>query len=163
MDLKKTFVTTENVVILPGAMVNGDVTLGRGCSVWYNAVIRGDVSPIRIGEDTNIQDNAVLHTSYDMPLVLGKGVTVGHGAILHSCTVKDNVLIGMGAIVLDGAVIGRDSIVGAGALVTKNTQVPPGSMVLGSPAKVKRALTEEEIASIRKNAQVYLEEKERYR
>ena len=163
MDLKERFVTTEDVVILPGAMVNGDVTLGRGRSVWFNAVIRGDVSPIRIGEDTNIQDNAVLHTSFDLPLTLGRGVTVGHGAILHSCTVEDNVLIGMGAIILDGAVIGRNSIVGAGALVTKNTQVPPGSMVLGSPAKVKRALTGEEIAAIRENAQVYLREKERYR
>ena len=163
MDLKERFVTTEDVVILPGAMVNGDVTLGRGCSVWFNAVIRGDVSPIRIGEDTNIQDNAVLHTSFDLPLTLGRGVTVGHGAILHSCTVEDNVLIGMGAIILDGAVIGRNSIVGAGTLVTKNTQVPPGSMVLGSPAKVKRALTGEEIAAIRENAQMYLREKERYR
>lgn len=163
MDLKERFSTTEDVVILPGAMVNGDVTMGRGCSVWFNAVIRGDVSPISIGEDTNIQDNAVLHTSFDLPLTLGRGVTVGHGAILHSCTVEDNVLIGMGAIVLDGAVIGRDSIVGAGALVTKNTQVPPGSMVLGSPARVKRALTKEEIEGIRENARVYLREKERYR
>ena len=163
MDLKQLFTSTEEVLILPGAAVNGDVTLGRGCSVWYNAVIRGDVSPIRIDEDTNIQDNAVLHTSYQFPLVLGRGVTVGHGAILHGCTVEDNVLIGMGAIVLDGAVIGRDSIVGAGALVTKNTRIPPGSMVLGSPAKVKRALTEEEIAAIRENAREYVAIQSRYR
>lgn len=163
MDFKQLFTSTGEVLILPGAAVNGDVTLGRGCSVWYNAVIRGDVSPIVIGEDTNIQDNAVLHTSHGLPLVLGRGVTVGHGAILHSCTVEDNVLIGMGAIVLDGAVIGRDSIVGAGALVTKNTQVPPGSMVLGSPAKVKRALTGEEIAAIRENAREYVTIQSRYR
>ncbi len=163
MDFKQLFTSTQEVLILPGAAVNGDVTLGRGCSVWYNAVIRGDVSPIRIDEDTNIQDNAVLHTSYQFPLVLGRGVTVGHGAILHGCTVEDNVLIGMGAIVLDGAVIGRDSIVGAGALVTKNTRIPPGSMVLGSPAKVKRALTEEEIAAIRENAREYVAIQSRYR
>ncbi len=163
MDFKQLFTSTQEVLILPGAAVNGDVTLGRGCSVWYNAVIRGDVSPIRIDEDTNIQDNAVLHTSYQFPLVLGRGVTVGHGAILHGCTVEDNVLIGMGAIVLDGAVIGRDSIVGAGALVTKNTRIPPGSMVLGSPAKVKRALTEEEIAAIRENARGYVAIQSRYR
>ena len=163
MDFKQLFTGTDEVLILPGAVVNGDVTLGKGCSVWYNAVVRGDVSPIIIGEDTNIQDNAVLHTSHGIPLVLGRGVTVGHGAILHSCTVEDNVLIGMGAILLDGAVIGRDSIVGAGALVTKNTQVPPGSMVLGSPAKVKRALTQEEIAAIRQNAQAYLSIQSRYR
>ena len=163
MDLKQLFTSTDEVLILPGAAVNGDVTLGRGCSVWYNAVIRGDVSPVIIGENTNIQDNAVLHTSHDLPLVLGRGVTVGHGAILHSCTVEDNVLIGMGAIVLDGAVIGRDSIVGAGALVTKNTRVPPGSMVLGSPARVKRPLTEEEIAAIRENAREYVSIQDRYR
>ena len=163
MDFKQLFTSTQEVLILPGAAVNGDVTLGRGCSVWYNAVIRGDVSPIRIDEDTNIQDNAVLHTSYQFPLVLGRGVTVGHGAILHGCTVEDNVLIGMGAIVLDGAVIGRDSIVGAGALVTKNPRIPPGSMVLGSPAKVKRALTEEEIAAIRENAREYVAIQSRYR
>ena len=163
MDFKQLFTGTDEVLILPGAVVNGDVTLGKGCSVWYNAVVRGDVSPIIIGEDTNIQDNAVLHTSHGMPLVLGRGVTVGHGAILHSCTVEDNVLIGMGAILLDGAVIGRNSIVGAGALVTKNTQVPPGSMVLGSPAKVKRALTEEEIAAIQENAREYVAIQSRYR
>lgn len=163
MDFKQLFTSTDEVLILPGAVVNGDVVLGKGCSVWYNAVIRGDVSPIRIGEDTNIQDNAVLHTSHGIPLVLGRGVTVGHGAILHSCTVEDNVLIGMGAILLDGAVIGENSIIGAGALVTKNTQIPPGSMVLGSPARVKRALTEEEIAAIRENAREYVAIQSRYR
>ena len=163
MDFKQLFTSTQEVLILPGAAVNGDVTLGRGCSVWYNAVIRGDVSPVIIGENTNIQDNAVLHTSHGIPLVLGRGVTVGHGAILHSCTVEDNVLIGMGAILLDGAVIGENSIIGAGALVTKNTQIPPGSMVLGSPARVKRALTEEEIAAIRENAREYVAIQSRYR
>lgn len=163
MDVKQEMSTTEDVVILPGARVNGDVTLGRGSSVWYNAVIRGDAAPIRIGENTNIQDNAVLHTSAGMSLSLGNGVSVGHGAILHGCTVEDNVLVGMGAIVLDGAVIGRDSLVGAGALVTKNTVIPAGSMVLGSPAKVRRALSEEEKAGIAQNAAVYVALREKYR
>ena len=163
MEGKREFATTADVVILPGARVSGDVALGRGCSVWYNAVIRGDVAPIRIGEDTNIQDNAVLQTSAGCPLELGSGISVGHGAILHGCRVEDNVLIGMGAIVLDGAVIGRDSLIGAGALVTKHTVIPPGSMVLGSPAQVRRPLTEEEIRGIARNAADYVEKREAYR
>ena len=141
MDLKALRQTDESVILLPGARVNGDVTMGPGCSVWFNAVIRGDEAPITIGENTNIQDNATL----------------------HSCTVGDNCLIGMGSIVLDDAVIGRNCIVGAGALVTKNTVVPDGSMVLGSPAKVRRALTEEEIDGIRQNALSYVKDKELYR
>ena len=112
MDHKILRQTDEDVVILPGARVSGDVTMGHGCSVWYNAVIRGDEAPITVGENTNIQDNCTLHTSYGHPLQVGSGVTVGHNAILHSCTVEDNCLIGMGAIVLDDAVIGRDCIVG---------------------------------------------------
>lgn len=163
MDYKTLRQTDENVILLPGARVSGDVTMGSGCSVWYNAVIRGDEAPITIGEDTNIQDNCTLHTSYGHPLQVGSGVTVGHNAILHSCTVGDNCLIGMGAIVLDDAVIGRDCIVGAGALVTKGTVVPDGSMVLGSPARVKRALTAEEIEGIRQNALAYVRDKELYR
>ena len=103
MDHKILRQTDEDVVILPGARVSGDVTMGHGCSVWYNAVIRGDEAPITVGENTNIQDNCTLHTSYGHPLQVGSGVTVGHNAILHSCTVEDNCLIGMGAIVLDDA------------------------------------------------------------
>lgn len=163
MDFRILRQTDEDVVILPGARVNGDVTMGRGCSVWYNAVIRGDEAAITIGENTNVQDNATLHTSYDHPLVVGSGVTVGHNAVLHSCTVGDNVLIGMGAIVLDDAIIGNDCIVGAGALVTKGTVIPDGSMVLGSPARVKRPLTGEEIEGIRINAAHYARDKELYR
>lgn len=163
MELKDLRQTDEHVIILPGARVNGDVTIGPGCSVWYNAVIRGDEAPIIIGENTNVQDNATLHTSYDHPLHVGSGVTVGHNAILHGCTVGDNVLVGMGAIVLDDAVIGQDCIIGAGALVTKGSVVPNGSMVLGSPAKVKRALTVEEIENIRQNALTYVRDKELYR
>ena len=163
MDYKTLRETDETVVILPGALVNGSVTFGRGCSVWFNAVIRGDQAPITIGENTNIQDNSTLHTSDRRGMSLGSGVSVGHNAVLHSCTVGDNCLIGMGAIVMDGAVIGSNSIVGAGALVTKNTVVPEGSMVLGSPATVRRPLTEEEIEGNRRNARAYLAKKELYR
>ena len=152
-----------DVVVLPGAHITGAVTIASGCSVWYNAVIRGDESPITIQENTNIQDNCTLHTGHDTPLHIGQGVTVGHNAILHGCTVEDNCLIGMGAIVLDGAVIGRNSIVGAGALVTKRTIVPEGSMVLGSPAQVKRALIPEEIEHLRSGAEHYVKLKEQYR
>ena len=163
MDLKTLRQTDEDVVILPGAKVNGDVTFGHGCSVWYNAVIRGDESPIIIGENTNIQDNATLHTGFQGPMIIGNCCTIGHNAILHGCTVGDFCIIGMGAIVLDGAVIGRNCIVGAGALVTKGTVIPDGSMVLGSPARVKRPLTDQEIEGIRHNTFSYVEHKERYR
>lgn len=163
MDLKTLRQTDGDVVILPGARVNGDVTIGRGSSVWFNAVIRGDEAPITIGENTSIQDNVTLHTSHGHPLRVGSGVTVGHNAVLHSCTVGDNTLIGMGAIVLDDAVVGRDCVVGAGALVTKGTVIPDGSMALGSPARVKRALTPEEIEGNRRNALSYIKEKELYR
>lgn len=163
MDYKTLRQTDENVIILPGARVNGDVTFGHGCSVWYNTVIRGDEAPILIGENSNIQDNSTLHTSAGHPMTIGSGVTVGHNVVLHSCHIRDNCLIGMGSIILDDAVIGENSIVGAGALVTKGTVVPAGSMVLGSPARVKRPLTGEEIEGIRHNCQAYLTEKERYR
>nr|WP_325259055.1 gamma carbonic anhydrase family protein [uncultured Oscillibacter sp.] len=151
--------TDENVLICDGAKVSGDVTLGRGVSVWYNAVLRGDDGAITVGEDTNIQDCAVLHEETRV----GAGCTIGHGAIVHGCTVGDNVLIGMGAVVLNGAVIGDDCVVGAGALVTGKMNAPAGSMILGSPAKVVRSLTEEEIASNRRSAQGYLEAAERCR
>ena len=138
----------ESVLICEGARVSGDVTLGRGVSVWYNAVLRGDDGAITVGEDTNIQDGAVLHEE----------TRVGAG-----CTVGNNPLIGMGAIVLNGARIGDDCVVGAGALVTGKMDAPDGSMILGSPAKVVRPLTEAEIAGNRKSAQGYLAAAERYR
>ena len=163
MDYKTLRQTDGDVVLLPGARVNGKVELGAGCSVWYNAVIRGDEAPITVGENTNIQDNCTLHTSFGHPLRVGNGVTVGHNAILHGCAVGDNTLIGMGAIVLDGAVIGRDCIVGAGALVTKGTVVPDGTMALGTPAKVRRSLTSEEIKSNRASGEHYTRLKEQYR
>lgn len=152
--------TDAEVLICEGARVTaGHVRLGRGVNVWYNAVIRGDEGGIVVGEDTNIQDNAVLHAE----TTVGRGCTVGHSAILHGCTVGDNTLIGMGAIVLNGARIGDDCIVGAGALVTGRMDAPAGSMLLGSPAKVVRQLTEAEIQGNRESAQEYLEFARRYR
>ena len=134
--------TDADVLICEGAAVVGDVTLGKGVSVWYNAAIRGDQGPIVVGEDTNIQECAVLHETS----TIGKGCTIGHGAVVHGCTVGDNTLIGMGAIVLTGARIGNNCLVGAGALVTGKMDVPDGSLVLGNPAKVIRPLTAAEIA-----------------
>lgn len=151
--------TDENVLICEGAKVSGDVTLGKGVNIWYNAVLRGDDGAITVGEGTNIQDCAVLHEETHV----GAGCTIGHGAIVHGCTVGDNVLIGMGATVLNGAKIGDDCIVGAGALVTGKMDAPAGSMILGSPAKVVRPLTEAEIASNRKSAEGYLKTAEAYR
>lgn len=146
----------ESVYLAPGAQVHYDVTLSAGCSVWCNAVIRGDSAPISLGENSNVQDCAVLHASTGLPTIIGRGVTIGHGAIVHGCVMGDNVLVGMGSIILDGAVIGENTIIGAGALVTKNTVIPPGSMVLGSPAKVRRPLTEKEIEDIRESSEIYL-------
>ena len=163
MDMKTLQKTTDEVVLLPGARVSGDVTIGRGCSIWYNAVLRGDEDPIILGENTNVQDNAVLHTTTGTALIVGSGVTIGHGAILHSCTVGDNTLIGMGSIVLDGAAVGRDCVIGAGAVVTGGTVIPDGSMAFGSPARVVRALREDEIEHNRTSALAYAKRKEKYR
>ena len=141
------------VLICDGAKVCGDVRLAPGVSVWYNAVLRGDEGAISVGEGTNIQDCAVLHEETR----IGAGCTIGHGAVVHGCTVGDNVLVGMGAVVLNGARIGSDSIVGAGSLVTGKLDAPAGSMILGSPAKVVRPLTEAEIEANRQSARGYQE------
>jgi carbonic anhydrase/acetyltransferase-like protein (isoleucine patch superfamily) len=147
----------EGVYIATGAMVLGDVTLGEYSSVWYNAVLRGDINRIVVGHHSNIQDNAVLHLADDFPCRVGNYVTVGHSAVVHACTVEDEVLVGMGAVILDGVVIGKQSIIGAKALVTQGTRIPPGSMVLGAPAKVVRALTRKERAGLKAWAQKYVE------
>ena len=162
MDLKTLRQTDETVVILPGAVVVGDVTFGPNCSVWYNAVLRGDGRAIVLGEGCNVQDCAVLHSDVH-PTLLGNYVTVGHGAIVHGCTVGDNTVIGMGAVVLNSAKIGKNCMIGAGALVPGKLVVPDGSLVLGNPAKVIRPLSKEEIADLRKNAEHYAELKEMYR
>ena len=138
------------------ADVSGDVVLGKESSVWFNATIRGDIAPIRIGDATNIQDGAVCHISTGNPLRLGDYVTVGHSAIVHSCTIGNHCLIGMGAIVLDDAEIGDFSMVGAGSLVTKGKKFPPRSLILGSPAKFVRELTDEEIREIDAAAERYV-------
>lgn len=139
------------------AQVVGEVSVGAGSSVWFNAVVRGDINGVRIGAQSNIQDLCCLHVTRVHPVRVGDRVTVGHRVVLHGCTVGDDCLIGMGAIVMDGAEIGAGSLVGAGALVTPGTVVPPGSLVLGSPAKVKRAVAEEEKAGILRSCQSYVE------
>ena len=151
--------TNESVLICDGAKVCGDVTLGKGVNIWFNAVLRGDDGAITVGEGTNIQDGAILHEETRV----GAGCTIGHGAVVHGCTIGDNVLIGMGATVLNGAKIGSDCIVGAGALVTGKMDAPAGSMILGSPAKVVRPPTEAETASNRAAAEGYLHAAEEYR
>ncbi len=139
------------------AIVIGDVEMGEQCSVWFHAVVRGDVHSIRIGPRTNVQDLCMLHVTHDThPLIVGSDVTIGHHVVLHGCTVHDRVLVGMGAIVMDGAVIGEDSIVGAGALVTEGMIVPPKSLVLGSPAKIRRPVTEDELTWIKTSAVNYV-------
>ena len=146
----------KTVWVAENAVLVGDVTIGEGSSVWYGAILRGDEAPITIGKNTNIQDGAVLHEAARYPLVIGDGVTVGHNAILHGCELGNNVVIGMGSIVMNGAKIGNDSIVGAGALVTQDKEFPDGMMILGSPARALRKLTPEEIARNRWNAEEYV-------
>ena len=139
------------------AAVLGDVTLGEHVSLWYSCTLRGDVDAISVGEGTNIQDGCVIHCGYEAPTRIGRNVVVGHGAIVHGCTVEDGCLIGMGATVLDGAVIGAGSLVGAGALVSGGKIIPPGSMVLGVPGRVVRRLTEQEQQDILDNAAYYVQ------
>lgn len=149
-------IIAKTAYLVPGVAIVGDVSIGEYSSIWYHAVIRGDLSQIKIGDRSNIQDGCILHSDAGMPLTIGNQVTVGHGAILHSCTIGDNSLIGMGAIVLNGAKIGKNCIVGAGALVTQNTIVPDNSLIFGNPAKVKRSLTPEEIQHNTANAEEYV-------
>ena len=155
--LRKRPTLGRDVYIAKGAVVIGDVTLGDHSSVWYHAVLRGDINRIVVGHHTNIQDNAVIHLADEYPCVIGNYVTVGHSAIVHACTVGDEVLVGMGATILDGAVIGEQSLIGANTLVTPETNVPPGSLVLGSPAKVIRSLTLEERRGLKGWAEKYVE------
>jgi carbonic anhydrase/acetyltransferase-like protein (isoleucine patch superfamily) len=153
----------ESAFVEETAAVIGDVVIGEDSSVWFNTVIRGDVHFIRIGNRTNIQDLCVIHVSRDTySTVLGDDVTVGHHVVLHGCIINDRVLIGMGAIIMDGAVIGEDCVVGAGALVTEQTVVPPKSLILGSPAKVKRAVTDKELAWIKESAHNYVRYAKQY-
>lgn len=155
----KKLTSTPDYWIADSATVVGNVTLGKNVSIWYGAVLRGDMGDLTVGDNTNIQDNAILHEG----TTIGKGCTIGHSAIVHACTVGDNTLIGMGSIVLDGAVIGNNCIVGAGALVTGRTVVPDNSMILGSPAKTIKPMTEEAIERNRHQAEKYVKAMELYR
>jgi carbonic anhydrase/acetyltransferase-like protein (isoleucine patch superfamily) len=148
----------------PSAQLIGDIEIGERSSVWCNATIRGDVNYIRIGEESNVQDNSVIHVEHDIyPTILGNRVTVGHSVTLHGCIVEDDCLIGIGAIVLNGAKIGQGSVIAAGALVPERMQVPAGSMVMGVPARVKREITPGERERFRENAQNYVRYREIYR
>jgi len=147
----------KGVYIAKTGVVLGDVTLGAHSSVWYGAVLRGDINRIVVGHHSNIQDNAVLHLADDFGCIVGNWVTVGHSAIVHACTIGDEVLVGMGAVILDGAVIGKQSLIGANALVTQGTKILPGSLVLGVPAKVVRKLTPKERAGLKWWAEKYVD------
>ncbi len=142
--------------IAPNATVLGDVTLGNRSSVFYGAVLRGDIASIRVGEGTNLQDNVIVHLADDLDADIGAWCTIGHAAVIHACTIGDECLIGMNATILDGALVGARSLVGAGSLITPGTVIPPGSLVLGTPGKVVRALSPEEQAALRGWAEKYL-------
>lgn len=147
----------EGHFIAPSADVIGSVTLHANTSVWFGAVIRGDVEEIEVGEGSNIQDGSVVHADAGMPAKIGRNVTVGHKAVVHGCTIGDNCLVGIGAIVLNNAVIGENCLIGAGALVTERTVIPPNSLVVGSPAVVKKTLSDEVVAMLKMNAQHYVD------
>jgi carbonic anhydrase/acetyltransferase-like protein (isoleucine patch superfamily) len=153
----------DSAWVADNAQVIGDVHMAPDSSVWFSSVVRGDTATIRIGEGTNIQDGSVLHADVGVPLTIGKHVTVGHMVQLHGCTIGDESLIGIGAIVLNGARIGNNCLVGAGSLVTEGKEFPDGSMILGSPAKVVRQLTPEQIEGLRRSAQHYVNNKNRFK
>ena len=150
---------TEGALLAPGVVICGDVSLEKDVNIWYGAVLRGDNGPIRVGQGTNIQDNCVLHDK----TTIGKFCTIGHGAVVHGCTVGDYSLIGMGAVVLSGAKIGPHCLVGGGAVVTGKTVAPEGSMLLGNPAKITRRLTKKEREYIRYNAEYYIKMAEQFK
>ncbi|MDE0396593.1 MAG: gamma carbonic anhydrase family protein [Candidatus Poribacteria bacterium] len=145
-----------SVFVAPGAMVIGDVTIGEESSIWFNSVLRGDLEPIRIGCRTNVQDGAVIHMDKEIPCLIGDDVTIGHGAILHSCTIGNAALIGMGAILLTGSIIGERAIVAAGTLVREGQEIPPGTVAMGVPAKVRREATEAELERVRHGKDDYV-------
>ena len=149
--------------VADSAEVIGSVLLGEDVSIWFGTVIRGDTETITVGKGSNIQDNSVLHADYNMPLVVGENVTVGHHVMLHGCTIGDNSLVGIQAVVLNGAKIGKNCLVGAGALVTEGKEFPDGSMIIGSPAKAVRQLSPEQIEGLKKSAQHYVNNAARYK
>lgn len=162
-DKKPTYNAPFTGWIADSAQVIGDVHLGDNVSVWFGAIIRGDNCTIHIGDNTNIQENCVIHTDTDIPVYIGKGVTVGHLAMLHGCTIGDNSLIGIGAVVLNRANIGKNCIIGANALVTENMQIPDNSVVMGSPAKVVKTLPEERVEMLKNSALHYVEKAQSFK
>lgn len=148
----------DGIFVAPSAVCKGKITIEPQSSIWYSAVIRADQAPIEIGRRSNIQDGAICHVDKDFPLHIGNDVTIGHGAIIHGCTIEDQTLVGMGAIIMNGARIGSDSIIGAGALIPEGKVIEPGSLVMGIPGKVIRKLSEQEIEYIKENANHYVQE-----
>ena len=153
----------DSIVICPGAQVIGNVELGEDVSIWHGAVIRGDTDSITIRNNSNVQDNCVVHCTKGFPVKIGDNVSVGHGAVVHGCTLEDNVLIGMNATVLNGARIGKNSIVGAGAVVSEGKEFPEGSLILGVPAKLIKQVSEEQIQMIQDNASRYVKLSKQYK
>ena len=161
--IKKIPVIASSAYVFKGAVVTGDVVLKDNVSVWFNAVIRGDMANIFIGESSNIQDLAMVHTNTNLPTVIGHNVTIGHGAIIHACTIGNDCLIGMGSIILDNAVIGDGAMIGAGTIVPPNKVIPPGMLAYGNPMQITRTLTKEEIQANKNNAIHYVEMMNAYR
>ena len=156
-------VLDPTVYLAAGAQLIGDVRIGRDSGIWYNAVLRGDLAPIRIGAGSNIQDGAVGHVNANQPLLVGDGVSVGHGAIIHGCSIGSGSLVGMGAIILNGAELGEWVMVGAGSLITENKKLPPYTLCLGSPAKVVRELTEADLERMRRTTESYVAKAKEFR
>ena len=153
----------DSIVICPGAQVLGDVELGNDVSIWHGAVIRGDTDSITIGNNSNVQDNCVVHCTRGFPVVIGENVSIGHGAVVHGCRLDDNVLIGMNATVLNGAHISKNSIVGAGAVVSEGKEFPEGSLILGVPAKAVKEVSQSQIEMIQRNADNYVKLSKQYK
>ncbi len=153
----------EGAWVAPNATLVGAVTIADGASIWYGAVLRADNEPITIGARSNVQDNCAFHVDKGMPVSLGEGVSIGHGAVVHGATIGAHVLVGMGAVVMNGAVIGEESMIAAGALVTEGMEVPPRSLVAGVPGKIRRELSDAEVENIRNNARIYEEHRDLHR
>jgi carbonic anhydrase/acetyltransferase-like protein (isoleucine patch superfamily) len=153
---------SNNNWVAPNATVIGDVTLEKNTSIWFNATLRGDIENIQIGEGSNVQDGSVLHTDPGYPLKIGKNVTVGHLVMLHGCTIGDNSLIGIGAVILNNVKIGKNCIIGAKSLITENKEIPDNSLVVGSPGRIIRKVTDEEVKAVMKNAMRYQDNWKKY-
>ena len=154
---------SDSVIICPGAHVVGDVKLGENVSIWFGAVVRGDVSHIEIGNNSNVQDNGVVHCSKGYPTIIKDNVSIGHGAVVHGCTIEDNVLVGMNATILNGAKIARNSIVGAGAVVSEGKEYPENSLILGVPARLIKEVSQDQIRHIQENADRYVSLSKKYK